>query len=105
MGTRWTGPHEDHSACERGRHINVGRRQVADPRRDRAALTLQGIVESLADLQSLVADAEPSTRHQIVQTLRQTGRGERDSPSRTQRPGPLLLINRTGGRALGKESS
>jgi hypothetical protein len=77
MGTRWTGPHEDHSACERGRHINVGRRQVADPRRDRAALTLQGIVESLADLQSLVADAEPSTRHRIVQALRQFGRGER----------------------------
>ena len=23
------------------------------------------------------------------------GRGERDSPSRTQRPGPFLLINRT----------
>jgi hypothetical protein len=36
---------------------------------------------------------------------RQSGRGERDSPSRTQRPGPFLLINRTGGRTLGKESA
>jgi len=33
------------------------------------------------------------------------GRGERGSPSRTQRPGPFLLINRTGARALGKESA
>jgi len=28
-------------------------------------------------------------------SIGQSGRGERDSPSRTQRPGPFLLINRT----------
>ncbi len=33
------------------------------------SLTLQGMVESLADLQSLFADAEPATRHRIVQAL------------------------------------
>ncbi len=32
MRAGWTRPHEDHSACERGRHINVGRRQVASAR-------------------------------------------------------------------------
>ena len=35
------------------------------------------------------------------------GRGERDSPSRTQRPGPFLLINRTKPReaASGERSA
>jgi hypothetical protein len=39
--------------------------------------------------------------------VRQTGRGERDSPSRTQRPGPFLLINRTKPReaASGERSA
>jgi hypothetical protein len=41
------------------------------------SLTLQGIVESFADLQSLFADAEPATRHRIVQALFEQGRGPR----------------------------
>jgi hypothetical protein len=33
------------------------------------SLTLQGIVESFADLQSLFPAAEPATQHRIVQAL------------------------------------
>jgi hypothetical protein len=32
-------------------------------------MTSQGIAESLADLQTLYADAEPATQHRIVQAL------------------------------------
>ncbi len=70
MRTGWTGAHEDHSARYRGRHINVGRRQVADP--DAIvprSLTLRGIVESFADLQGLLDAAEPSTQHRLVRAL------------------------------------
>lgn len=34
-----------------------------------ASLTMQGVAESLADLQTLYADAEPVTKHRIVQAL------------------------------------
>ncbi len=34
-----------------------------------APVTMQGVAESLADLQTLYADAEPVTKHRIVQAL------------------------------------
>ena len=36
---------------------------------DAASLSMQGVAESLADLQTLYADAEPMTKHRIVQAL------------------------------------
>jgi DNA invertase Pin-like site-specific DNA recombinase len=36
---------------------------------DAPSLTMQGVAESLADLQALYTDAEPATKHRIVQAL------------------------------------